>query len=507
MGVSTTASGLHYSGMGDHPHFDSLAIWSRKWGWALILAQAAVWCLLTWQGGVQIITDSHDYLDFTYQNIYHTLSQNRTLGYPLLLDLVRLFSPGLAILPFVHLSFWVLGAVALWWGMQRFGLHWLVALITGSSLVYADIWGRYGWWVISDVPAAGLALAAMGFWLATLSSPRRWGWWAGMSACLAAAWLCRPVYAFMALWMPALTSWLAGRAGSALSQQARRRLAAGLAIALIVPVVAFAGLRLATVGHFGLVSFQGGHLIGLAAYSLRAEMVPALDQDLRPVARAILAKDYHREDFTDEAAVLFGDAWFHRHILPAWWRERATMHEVYVQHAAAQAVGIGDVVKSRGADMVGADRKLMRLSLAIMRQRPWAHAGFMWGSFLKATWDALRAYTLVRLLTDLLPVSLLLWLAVFLWPRTSRAPTRPPWPAWPSLKVMAVISLSYLWAGALPVIFLQVPRWRYISPLACLLPALMALLCVGLMREAVLKILDNHRSSPSSTGHDRLATP
>ena len=63
----------------------------------------------------------------------------------------------------------------------------------------------------------------------------------------------------------------------------------GLCSIAIVPFLLFCFLRWVVVGHFGLVSFGGMNIIGIAGQFLTEDMIPKLPETVQPLAVRVLA--------------------------------------------------------------------------------------------------------------------------------------------------------------------------------------------------------------------------
>jgi hypothetical protein len=112
----------------------------------------------------------------------------------------------------------------------------------------------------------------------------------GFTACLALSYHFRPAYLFLVPLAPLLgvLLWWLRPVGE--NRIGWWRLGVGLSLAAAAPLLLFCGLRWGTVGHFGLVSFGGYNVIGIAGQLLTPEVARGLPPHLQPLARAILEK-------------------------------------------------------------------------------------------------------------------------------------------------------------------------------------------------------------------------
>ncbi len=245
----------------------------------------------------QVIEDSVIYINVSQMPLREALDSTRTIAYPLLLRLVAPISPEYAPMPWIHLA--VLCAVVnfLDVALRRFGASaWQSFAVSSGFLctaafMYAVLLHRfYIAGLIPDYLAVVMAGATMACLFYVVVMPRQIAAWLGLSASLALAYQLRPVYLFLVPLVPCLgLLWL--RIYSRRTGQPFRWVQFSLATATasVVPYVAFCLFRLVFLGHFGLVSFAGCTLSGLAVELLDTEMAQReLPEQHRPFAQAVL---------------------------------------------------------------------------------------------------------------------------------------------------------------------------------------------------------------------------
>lgn len=233
--------------------------------------------------------DSHGYSGFDGSSLPAIFSQIRTFFYPLFLRSVGLFGVGPAAIPVAHWAAAMLSAWVVYWGLRtadyrRWSALWCsVSLMFGRSLI--DLGGS----ITPDSLAISLAVAAAGCSFAAMSrSSSRLGW-AGLALFTFFAYQTHPSYLFMILLWPLLCAILDRfllRRGASPRDRLRRII--WMLAATAIPFASFCSLRWMVVGHWGLVSFGGYNIIGIAGQFLDPGLVEELPPDLRPLGQAIV---------------------------------------------------------------------------------------------------------------------------------------------------------------------------------------------------------------------------
>lgn len=257
----------------------------------LIVQGVLILTVLTCVHGVRtdIVGDAQSYIHFNWASLSDVLGQTRTFGYPLLLCIVGFFSPDLTMLPQVQILFFVASVVFLHPALRVYGFSTWGAFIACSALLYQRTLWDLATGTYSDLPALSLAVIAIACLLKITAQGRSIGSWPGLVVCTFLAYQMRPAYLFLIGLAPVLGVILS-IVREPLSQEPGRwqKLLTGLLVASIVPFLAFASLRWAVVGHFGLVSFGALNLTGITTQFMTKEMVDKFDADLQPLALAII---------------------------------------------------------------------------------------------------------------------------------------------------------------------------------------------------------------------------
>jgi hypothetical protein len=213
----------------------------------------------------------------------------RTLGYAVLANIVRPLSPQLHALPLVHLLSLFCAVMGFFFGLRKFGTSpWLAAAIAGSLLYFPPLLIHVNA-LLPEVAAATGAVFTVGmlFWI--VACPRSLPAALSLGIGLFATYQMRPAYLFLVVLVPmlgvTLRYLLAKRCGEP-------SMLCGLGLRLValtaVPYLGFCLFRWLIVGHFGLVSFGGVSLIGVAGQFLNEETAKSVPAHLQPLARGVL---------------------------------------------------------------------------------------------------------------------------------------------------------------------------------------------------------------------------
>lgn len=411
-------------------------------------------------------SDSYEYLKaLDCESWEGCLSSRRTLGYPLLLALVQRLPAGLDGLPLFQLGLYLLAVVAFGGAAGLYlngavGAGWS-GLLAATPLFYSRLAGEHAASVLADVPASAFAVvtfAGLLWWAARPAS--RWAL-AVVGVSLVATYQTRPAYLFLLVLVPLMGLWLASQRLPARAWGARL---AVLATVALTPFLLWCSLRAAVTGHFGLVSFGGTNLVGIAVSCLTPELVPRLPAEHRELAQAILAR-------RGELGVRGGAGNEYRY------RRWARNYNRNIWLVALPVVRGNRPARldSEGSFWVEANHRLSRFSWAVIRQRP--------GLYVRWLWDAVRsaASQIAREPAVRWPALLLLGLAGLSWLRRrvkGLAARAPSW--WPSGSLsrpswaLIVAASAYAAAGVLLACLVEPPVDRYWLAASLFLPAAFA---------------------------------
>jgi len=260
----------------------------RFWLAVEMAAVAAVGGACGWFA-LERLPDSPTYVAAAEMPLGEMLGCPRTIGYPLFLKAAALLSPELRLVPWLHLAT-LFGVVFFFDGsLRRFGAAPWVAFAASTALLAAAFQDAAVRILLADFLAMLAAVVTVGFLFRLAADPRRVATWAGLAVALAVTYHVRPAYLFLIPLVPILgvvLRWMATRRQG--QRLAWLRLGTGLGAASIGPYVAYCSLRLVLVGHFGLVSFGGMSIVGIAAELIDEGMIRReLPPSMRPLAADI----------------------------------------------------------------------------------------------------------------------------------------------------------------------------------------------------------------------------
>ncbi len=227
------------------------------------------------------VPDSQSYITLSRSpNVEGALTHYRTYGYALL---IRVF--GWREIAGPELWIFFFGVLCFAAGVGSYMRSAWLGLAAGSPLLYGDTLKLLGR-IQPDFVSCGFVLLALGALLMLISRPRNVPLWALLAVTVVAAYQCRPATLFIIGWLPVM--------GWALRALRERRMsrrdvvrAAVVAAITVLPYLTFMTWRYARVGDFGLVSFGGYNMSGLAAALVDEDMLGELDGEHREFARGI----------------------------------------------------------------------------------------------------------------------------------------------------------------------------------------------------------------------------
>ena len=234
------------------------------------------------------------------------LGYYRSIGYPIFLNTVRSLGFTHQAIPTIQLGTYFLSVYLFWFALWRYsGSRWLAFAATFplSWAAVMELASR----IQPDFLSAAATVFAIAFVFLLTTKPRHLGLWIGVIVSVVAAYHLRPAAVFLVGFVPligAILCWIWNQR----SLKRTAQVVGLLTLAMLIPYWSFCALRLATVGHFGLVSFGGTNLAGLAANFISGRVVRELPQEHRDLARRMLklrrkkgwtpmTKKSHAEDF------------------------------------------------------------------------------------------------------------------------------------------------------------------------------------------------------------------
>lgn len=245
--------------------------------------------------------DTAGYQNMDWSSWTAAMSGMRTPGYPAFLKAVGLVSTDPRSVPIAHFFAHAISVVVLYYGLQQLTGDWIRPFVASSAVIYSRIMFCYFSTIATDSLAAAVGIFVCGLVMLRLRSP-------GLltSLCLAlsvaAGWLIRPSYLYLIPFVP-VSTWLIYRIPCASLSRSRTWHTTSAFLLVVVPLILYCSLRLATVGRFGIVSFGGYNLLGIAGQFLNQEDIPRLSPELQPLA----AKAIERRESKSFQSIPFAD--------------------------------------------------------------------------------------------------------------------------------------------------------------------------------------------------------
>ncbi len=266
------------------------------WYWLHAFVLLVSWRLL----GLMTLTDAPDSGSYVLsEDISSALSSARTLGYPIFLYLVSKLSPEFERLPDFQFILYSLSTFVFLIGLRHFGVSKVKSLVITLPIFYLEFAKIYIPYQLTESLAVTFAILTLGILLILVSQPQKPALWILLGLSIFCTYQVRPAFLFLIPLVPVL--------GLGLllfkriyddypyTKSSLFRFITYLVITAVIPLLAFSTLRLAVVGHFGLVSFGGFNLIGITSQMLNEEMVEQLpDQDKELATSIVKERDDHR---------------------------------------------------------------------------------------------------------------------------------------------------------------------------------------------------------------------
>ncbi|MCR4415929.1 MAG: hypothetical protein NUV77_26235 [Thermoguttaceae bacterium] len=418
--------------------------------------------LMSTFGTVRFEPDSAGYIDAGRQPWRDMLVGPRTLAYPLLLRVVAGVSPEFGLVPYLQLAIHCLAVGFFYLALGRFGASPGHALAAASGLLWSVLPDADVSSVMADSLGRSLAVLTVGLLLWLAANPKSALGWAGLTASVALSYHARPAYLFLVPLAPALGLALL-RIHNACRRQTLNwtRHVALLGIVAVCPLAAYCTMRLALVGQFGLVSFGGYGLAGIAVELLDGPTAEALEpEDLRPLAHEILRRRDDRgiKPAFEPSGRLDVDRFLHN-------------SDVNIHALALPAVARLSGSESDTQDPLAVNTTLNRFARAVIAAKKHNYARLVAGSF-RAGFRLLPVAMYV--LRYLLAAGALLCLVrILVRPGPPRADAGQPSASY-TAQTLVLVCVAYLSAKLLLVAAVAAPLLRYVGAAAVFLPAVLA---------------------------------
>ena len=266
---------------------------ARHWASVAIgvqLSLVAIWFTAT---GLFHAVETHDtagYLHVKWDSPAVALSDVRTPGYPAFLLILRAISTNPDLIPVMHFVVYAASVFVFYSGLRQLSGDTMRSFVGASALIYARVLQGYVSVISTDALAAAVGIFVCGLIMLRLSSP---GVMISvlLSLAVTAGWMIRPAYLFLVPFVPVITWMLYPVLQTSDPARKSRNWHCMSALLLVaMPLLLYSTLRLSVVGRFGIVSFGGFNMLGIAGQFLVERDVPLLSEDLRDLATAAIQR-------------------------------------------------------------------------------------------------------------------------------------------------------------------------------------------------------------------------
>ncbi len=419
-------------------------------------------------------SDSYEFLEALHGDPWtQSLSSRRTLGYPLMLEGIQALPGGIASLPSAQLAVYLLAVVVLGAAAGLYLGSSLSGLVMATPLLWSRLAGDHAASVLAEVPAASFAALTLASLLWSAARPKnRWALGA-IGGTLFVTYQMRPAYLFLLPLVPVLATWLSWSRSDDSSRwlpsrqwlaASKRRLVA-LAALCLLPFLAWCGFRAVFVGHFGLVSFGGTNIIGVAISFLTPDVVAKLPAEHQALGQAILERRTQQGIRTGAGRVYE-------------YRRFVRNYNRNIWHIAVPIARQGKPARfdTEGRFWVETNTRFSRFAWAVIGQRPTFYARWVADALLETVRQLARE--------PAMRWSALLALAAAVWARLSPA-ARPPLLDRAGIGLLAAVVVWAL-AGVLLACLVEPPVDRYWLAASLFLPGTLSVVAFEMVRPRVV---------------------
>jgi len=429
--------------------------------WYLFLTQVvAIAGLMHWFGQFEAMTqvDTASYRDYSFDAATTALNDKRTFVYPSVLRFFEAADGSERLIPWfqylmsvVCTGFFLATLLACRWN------PWL-ALAATSPLLASPLVLEYSRILTPDLLAQSFSIVTVAFWLKVVHKGNGLTSLIGLSLFSFLAYQTKPSYLFLLAFVP-IGGWIA-RWWLNPDLRDAWKVALRLAAASTIPFVAWCALRWTLVGHFGLVSFGGYNIIGIAGQWIRKDLTQNLTAEVQPLAVKILegreAKKWEPTTTYEEMESRFN----------------AMVWDIAVPAAAELYEGNSRIMNLRMSD----------LSSQILKSQPKSYVNWLGQAAKRSARTAVE----LTLRNPIVLVSLPLWLIVFALNWRTKRESQDSEAAQTydrEFQTMVWLALGYAICKIGLVILVEPPIDRYCAPATVFLPSILVMAaCQTLLR-------------------------
>jgi hypothetical protein len=431
--------------------------------WYLFLTQVvAVAGFLHWFGQFEALpqVDTASYRDYSFDSVTSALNDKRTFVYPSVLRFFAAADGSERLIPWFQYvvsatctGFFLTTLLACRWN------HWL-AFAAASPLLASPLVLEYSRMLTPDLLAQSFSVVTVSCWLVVVHRGNGLRSLIGLSLFSFLTYQTKPSYLFLLAFVP-VGGWIA-RWWLYPDDRDAWRVALQLTAASIVPFLSWCFLRWTLVGHFGLVSFGGYNIIGIAGQWIQNDSVNQLSADVQPLAEKILQRRELKK-----------------------WEPTITYEEMETRFNPM----VWDIAVPAAAELYDGDSRLMNRRMAELSSQVLKSKPMSYGNWLgKAAKRAVRNAIEITLRNPIVLVTLPMWLLAFAWNwqkkldghdcKNVRVYDR-------EFQTIVWLSLGYAICKMALVILVEPPIDRYCAPATVFLASV---LVMGACRAIVSKI-------------------
>ncbi len=434
--------------------------------WYLFLTQViAIAGILHWNGKFEAAPqfDTASYRDYSMESLADALNDKRTFVYPCVLRFFREVDGSERLIPWFQYAFSAATTGFFMAALLRCKWNSWMALVAASPILASQMVLDYSGLLTPDLLAQSIAVVVVSLWMIAVYTG--WSSWAyvGLFVSVFLTYQTKPSYLFLLAFVP--VGGLIARWWLTPANRDAWWVALRLSVVSLCPFFAWCALRWFVVGHFGLVSFGGYNIIGIAGQLLERDKVSQLTSDVRPLAEDILTRREGQENWPTQRDYESMESHFNQ-----------TVWEISVP-AASQLYNL--------------DSRLMNLQMAklsseILLSDPKSYATWLFWAGKRAV----RASLELALRNPMSIIAILLMLVAFAirWRRQSLGVELAVASKHDAeFQLIVWMALGYALCKMGLVILVEPPIDRYCAPATVFLPSILAMLACRMMLHARAK--------------------
>lgn len=423
--------------------------------WYVFLIQVmAIAGVLQWLGKLEPLAqfDTASYRDYSWGNATDALNDKRTFVYPCVLRFFVAADGSERLIPWFQYLVSAFSVGAFLASLLRCAWHPWLAFAAASPILTSQIVLEYSGVLTPDLLAQSFAVLTISHWFILVHTGRNKWALVGMSIFLFLAYQTKPSYLFLLAFAP-VGGWIA-RWWLYPETRDAWRVALRITLASLLPFLAWSTLRWFVVGHFGLVSFGGYNIIGIAGQFLQKDGTTHLSSDVQPLAIEILKQRGARQGWSTEQNYDNLELHFNKMV----W-------EIAVPAAS----------KLFNADSRVMNRQMALLSSEILLGQPKSYATWLWMALKRS----IRAAIELALRNPVVMLSIPLMLGAFAmrWRRKGIRHEQRETPEYErEFQMILWTALGYAICKMSLVILVEPPIERYCAPASVFLPSILVMM-------------------------------